>query len=450
MAGPVTAFGDNAVLNLLKRRYGKVSQLIPLKSELWKEMQSAPSFKFNGRDFLFPVVKAPGGGFVNYSDGGKFPAAVAPNIADATVPIRLASTLVSFSNLQMDLGKTDEAGFLGNTDLMVKMAIENFIRKLNLNIYGRQPTTVPGGGAPVGKSVNGVVNRVDSVAGGPPVTSMVVNRPLGYLDADLGSTRATKYLDVGDVLSYGTIAGATYTVKGHFQVTAIARSTNTLSITLLSSGGGQPAADDFLCFCDADSATNNSYGKAPQGLGTLVYQTTVDDVAQTIQGVAVDTNNARGWSTSIVTSAGPFDQADWHQAKRTVDIVSNGDVTLMVNDPTMIDIYAQTLFPDQRLGPQEAKGGMKQYPAFASGKGDIKQLYDDHCPYGMTFFLTKGEIFNLKNREPSWQTAGGGQWKAIQGMDSVYAAFCAYYNHGFQTLNTHAVVKGITVPNAPI
>lgn len=448
----ITAFGDNAILALLKRRYGNVAQTIPLKIKLWPEMQSAPKYKFNGRDFLFPVIASPGGGFTFYPDGGKFPGAIKPSIPEAKVGITQAATLVSFSNLMMELGRTDEAGFLGNTDKMIKLAISNFLKHMNVSMYGLHPYVKSDGTALAAgdQSMNGVVNHITGVVGAP-VTSMTVDRPLGYANADLGSTRYTKHLDEGDVLAYGTIAGNVFTVKGHLSVTGIARSTSTLTVSVLSSAGGQPAADDFLVWADVDTAGNNSYGRATTGLGALLYQQALTGVAQSIQDVPVTADNPRGWATQLVTSAGPFDQADWHQAKRTVDVVSNsGGVTLMISDPTMIDIYAATLFPDQRLAPQEAKGGMKNYPTFASGEGDLKQIYDNYCPYGLTYFVTKGEFFNMMTKEPTWQTAGGGQWKAIQGMDSVYAAFVAYLNHGYSTLNSHAVVKGITVANAPI
>jgi hypothetical protein len=285
------------------------------------------------------------------------------------------------------------------------------------------------------------------------VTSIGVDRPLGYDNNDLGAQRFTRYLIPGDVLSYGTITAGTYTVKGHLQVNSVNRSANSAAITVLSSTGGQPAPNDWLCYADVDLATNNSYGRMPQGLGTILYQDdlnlAIGTAPQVIEGVTVTQNDPLGWFSQKITSAGPFDQTDWHQLNRNIEIVSQGPETAIVNDPTMKDTYAGTIIPDQRLVAQEAKGGFKE-PEFASGR-PIKMIYDMHCPYGITFFLSKEEVFWLKTMaEPGWDNAGGGQWKSFQQQDAVYGAFKWYFNLGFQNLNTHGAVKGIQIANAPL
>lgn len=454
MATPITAFeGANTVPNLLKRRYGKVAQTIPLKFDLYKWLDAAPSFDFKGRDFVFPVITGPGGGFTAYAEGGKYPGSVKPVITDASLPITQIATLVAFSNLDMMLGKSDADGFLRNTDKIVQLAVENFKRKLNIELYGLHKYQAQGGGAYTEASLNGVINHIFAVAGAAPNMTISVDRPLGYAHGDLGATKYTRYLIPGDVLSYGTIAGSVYTTKGHLQVNSVNRSANTASVTILSSAGGVPAADDWLCYADYDLATNNSYGRMPQGLGTVLYQDnlTVGGVStpQVIEGVTVTSNDPLGWFSQKITSAGPFDQTDWHQLNRNIEIVSQGPETAIVNDPTMKDTYAGTIVPDQRLVAQEAKGGFKE-PEFASGR-PIKMVYDMHCPYGISFFLSKEEVFWLKTMaEPGWDNAGGGQWKSFQQQDSVYAAFKWYYNLGFQNLNTHGAVKGIQIANAPL
>lgn len=452
MATPITAFeGVNTVPNLLKRRYGKVAQTIPLKFDLYKWLDAAPSFDFKGRDFVFPVITGPGGGFTAYAEGGKYPGAVKPVITDATLPITQIATLVAFSNLDMMLGKSDADGFLRNTDKIVQLAVENFKRKLNIELYGLHPFKKSNGAALAAgeQSLNGVINHIQAVAGGPTTFTLTVNRPLGYDDNDLGAQRFTRYLIPGDVLSYGPISGSTYTTKGHLQVNSVNRSTNAVNVTVLSSSGGAPAFDDWLCYADVDLATNNSYGRMPQGLGTILYQQDLGGVAQSIEGVTVTTNDPLGWFSQKITSAGPFDQTDWHQLNRNIEIVSQGPETAIVNDPTMKDTYAGTIIPDQRLVAQEAKGGFKE-PEFASGR-PIKMIYDMHCPYGITFFLSKEEVFWLKTMaEPGWDNAGGGQWKSFQQQDAVYGAFKWYFNMGFQNLNSHGAVKGIQIANAPL
>jgi hypothetical protein len=456
MATPITAFeGANTVPNLLKRRYGKVAQTIPLKFDLYKWLDAAPSFDFKGRDFVFPVITGPGGGFTAYAEGGKYPGSVKPVITDATLPITQIATLVAFSNLDMMLGKSDADGFLRNTDKIVQLAVENFKRKMNIELYGLHQYKKANGVAPIADiGKNGLINHITSVAGAAPTMTLGVDQPLGYANADLGASKYTRYLIPGDVLAYGSVVGNTYTTKGHLQVNSVNRSANTVSVTILSSAGGLPAAGvsplgDWLCYADYDLATNNSYGRMPQGLGTILYQDQLDGIDQVIEGVTVTSNDPLGWFSQKITSAGPFDQTDWHQLNRNIEIVSQGPETAIVNDPTMKDTYAGTIVPDQRLVAQEAKGGFKE-PEFASGR-PIKMIYDMHCPYGVSFFLSKEEIFWLKTMaEPGWDNAGGGQWKSFQQQDSVYAAFKWYYNVGFQNLNTHGAVKGIQIANAPL
>jgi hypothetical protein len=420
-------------------------------------LDAAPSFDFKGRDFVFPVITGPGGGFTAYAEGGKYPGSVKPVITDATLPITQIATLVAFSNLDMMLGKSDADGFLRNTDKIVQLAVENFKRKMNIELYGLHQYKKANGVAPIADiGRNGLINHIYGVAGAAPNMTLSVDQPLGYNNSDLGATKYTRYLIPGDVLAYGSIVGNTYTTKGHLQVNSVNRSANTVSVTILSSAGGLPAAGalnaatgDWLCYADYDLATNNSYGRMPQGLGAILYQDQLDGIDQVIEGVTVTTSDPLGWYSQKITSAGPFDQTDWHQLNRNIEIVSQGPETAIVNDPTMKDTYAGTIVPDQRLVAQEAKGGFKE-PEFASGR-PIKMIYDMHCPYGVSFFLSKEEIFWLKTMaEPGWDNAGGGQWKSFQQQDSVYAAFKWYYNVGFQNLNTHGAVKGIQIANAPL
>ena len=162
MATPVTAFeGASTVPNLLKRRYGKVAQTIPLKFDLYKWLDNAPSFTFKGRDFLFPVITAPGGGASAYSEGGKYPGAIPPVMQDATIGVTQLGSTVAFSNLNMLLGKDDADGFLRNTDHIVRLAVENFKRHLNISLYGLHQVSLVGGAAPVTlQGLNGVINQI--------------------------------------------------------------------------------------------------------------------------------------------------------------------------------------------------------------------------------------------------------------------------------------------------
>ena len=443
------------VPQLLKRRYGDVGQTVPLHYDLFKFLQTAKKVKFANRDFIFPIIVAPGGAASPYAAGGKFPGPRNPVIRDATLPLTRLGTSIAADEQMWVSGKSDADGFLGNFDKIVKLTIENFKRRHNILIYGAHLTSLANGAVPATASRNGIINRISAVAGGPPVTSITVNRPLGYDDADLGSTRFARYLLQGDVFAYGTIAGTTLTVKGSLAIDDVNYSASSATVTILTSPGGQPAANDFIVYCDPDTASVNGYSTSAQGLGALIYQAADANGAQQIEGVTVQPNNLMGWSTPNIISGGPFSQSDWHQAVRTLEVVSNSDAPkAMVNDPTMADIYATTLFPDQRLVAQEAKGGRKTIPTFASGKGDIEQIYDDKCPYGMTFFLTKEQAFwlHLTGQElPSfYHGADGKQWKDFQMEDGVYAVFRWQYNLGLETLNSHAVARGVTVPNAPL
>jgi hypothetical protein len=347
---------------------------------------------------------------------------------------------------------------LGNADKIVELQVGSWRRKQNILNYSANVAVKSNGVAPIAvPSRNGIINRISAVAGGPPVTSITVNRPLGYDDADLGSTRFARYLLNGDVFAYGTIAGTTMTVKGSLRVDSVNYATNTATITVLSSPGGQPAANDFIAYCDPDDLNVNGYSNTQQGLGTLVYQQQLDGIDQVIEGVTVQLNNIQGWFTRVITSGGPFDQSDWHDAVRGLEVgsLSSAKEVALINDPTMADVYAATLFPDIRLAPQDPKGGRKGVPPFASGSGDITQIFDDKCPYGMTFFLTKEQAFwlTLPNQKmPGWYSPTGNAtaWKALQMQDGLYNNFRWVYNLGFQTLNSHAVVKGVTISKAPL
>lgn len=449
---------SNNFTGLLKPVFkdGQIPQSLPLLSKLYDNFKKSPNvadFKADGSSFEFPVITGVGGsgGYIN--EGGTLYDAQAPTSIRPTLRTVTVQETISFTRQMLEMGNRDQSGFAKNTQMIMKLQLQNFARKINLSHYFSQVRVLSSGGAPATASLNGVLGKVSAFGAGVATMDATGTAAyLGYSASQLGSTRVTKQYRVGDILVNGTIAGATFTPNGVHRVTAINQASNQLSLTSIS--GANPAAGEYFVWGSATSSAVNSYGKASQGFGMMFNQTDGAGTLQ-IEGANVQSGNQMGWSTSTIASAGVFLESDLHKAVRTVTQQGAGKPKLLVADPTISDLWYAANAGNVRQVPQNLKGGYKGDVAFSTLNGDsIDWLWDGDCPYGVIMVLDPTQWFyaTLANKEPDWAQMGSGSggWVQVANTDAVYKYMVWDFQFCLQTLNSQTAITGISTPDAPV
>lgn len=435
---------------------GVVPRAIPLASRLYdnfSKTKSIAQFKADGSSFEFPVLTGVGGSGGYISEGGTLYDAQAPATIRPTLRTVTIQETMSFTRNMLQMGNRDPSGFAQNTKLIMQTQVENLARKINLSHYFSQVRVLSSGGAPTTLSLNGVLGRVSVFAAGVATMSAAgVGSYLGYANTQLGSTRVCKQYRVGDILTHGTIVGATFTATGTSRVTAINQSTNQLTLTNLL--GAPAAANDFVVWGSATSMTVNSYGKAAQGFGMMFNQTDAGGTLQ-IEGANVDAGNQMGWSTATIASAGVLLESDLHKAIRLVTSQGQGKPKLMVADPTISDLWYAANAGNVRQVPQTLKGGYKGDVAFSTLNGEsLDWLFDNDCPYGVIHFIDPTQWFYAVqgDAKPEFvQTGtGNGGWVQTANADSFYKYIAWDFQICLMTLNSQTAITGISIPDASL
>ena len=457
---PVGAFtSSNNFTGFLKPVFmdGVIPQAIPVHSKLYdnfSKTKSLAKFQADGSSFEFPVITGIGGSGGFIGEGGTLYDAQAPITIRPTLRTKTIQETVSFTRQMLEMGKRDQSGFAKNTEMIMKLQVSNFARKINLAHYGSQVRTISGGGAPATLSLNGVLGRVSAFAAGVATMDATgVGTYLGYNNTQIGSTRVTKQYRAGDILCHGTIAGLNvFTATGVSRVDSINQAANQLTLTNLL---GVPAAPgNFVVWGSAASLSVNSYGKAAQGFGMLFNQTDGAGTLQ-IEGANVQAGNQMGWSTATIASAGVFLESDLHKAVRLVTTQGQGQPKLMVADPTIMDLWYAFNAGNVRQVPQTIKGGYKGDIPFSTLNGEsIDWLFDNDCPYGVIHFIDPSQWFYAcpGNQKPDWATmgAGNGGWVQVANTDAVYKYMVWDYEFCLKTLNSQTAITGIQIPDASL
>lgn len=453
MATIVTT-GADAFNSLLKIKYGDLYEAIKEASVTLNAVK-AKKTKSDGLKFLWPIlIGRAGGTTTNYAEGGTLPQGVKPIMPQAEAyTTRLASVLRVSGDL-IHKGSRGEAAIESELQLLLQNLVENRARTINQQMLGSPVRTLVGGGVPTDPSVNGVLGQINgaptnvSGVGAGSVWTMAVDRPLGYENADLGSTWYSKNFRVNDFLAYGGVSGTTFTPDGYFRVDEIDAATSTLTVTVIAMTGN-PANNDWLVPCSATSASINNYGKALSGLGILLNQgPDSGGTGLTFQNVALTPNNIRAYGTAKVQSSGTFVEADWHRLLASIRSAGQRTPKIAIMDETLRNLYMEVTKSDVRQVPWKLAGGFTSIEFASESKVDL--ICEPEMPYGMAFFLDPDSLRWMYLSQPQWESQGavaGNHLRQIPGEDAFEAVYVERSQFGFDLLNTHGVYYGCTITN---
>lgn len=446
MATIVTT-GANAFDSLLKIKYGDLYKAIKEQSVTLNAVK-AKKTKSDGLKFLWPIMTGRAGGTTtNYSEGGTLPQGVKPIMPQAEVYTTRMASVLRVSGDLVHKGDRGEAAIESELKLLLQNLVENHARQINQQMLGFPVRTLTSG--TLGSvSTNGVLGRCATATNVSGSTwTFAVDRPLGYANADLGSTWYSKNFRINDFLAYGTVSAATFTPDGYVQVTAIDASTSTLTVTVIASGGGNPANGDWLVPCSGASASVNNYGKALNGFGILLDQSDSGG-NMTFQNVELTPNNIRAYGTAKVQSSGTFVESDWHSLLAKIRAAHMGTPSIALMDETLRNLFMEVTKADVRLTPWKIQGGFTSVEFASQQKVDL--ICEPEMPYGMAFFLDPNNLRWLNLSEPAWESGGatfGNHLRQIPGEDAFEAVYTHRCQFGFDLLNAHGVYYGCSITN---
>lgn len=271
-------------------------------------------------------------------------------------------------------------------------------------------------------------------------TTLEVKDPLNVT----GTTNANRYL-MGDSVSGMFIAildGSTpTTIKGTGIITAVnADGTDVTLDTAITA-----AAGDYIV--RAQTATQNSYNKEPEGLLSMV-----DD------GTYVSTYHALSRTTYpilksyVVTGVGALSLDAIQQCIDANSIRTGGTQDMLVSEHAVRRAYLALLEYDRRYTGVDLKspdGGTKAAKK-PSGKGaitygDIPWLVERDCPYGMLFGLKKDTFVRYYEDDGGWADEEGSVLKWVDGFDEYTAFYRLFENYHCHKPAKNWRMEGITV-----
>lgn len=377
---------------------------------------------WQGRQKLIPIKIGRNWSVGSIGSGGALPNAGRGSYADYKVPIRDLYVRVGFDRWVIEQSRNKKGAFESVIPQEMEGATEDLTFRRNVIGWG------------YGSGILAQVNGTHTAA-----TTLEVKAPLNVT----GTTNANRYL-FGDSVSGMTIAILDATtptmIKGVATITAVnADGTDVTLDTAITA-----AAGDYVVV--AQTATQNSYGKEPEGL-----LAGIDDGTY----VATYHNLLRSTYTMlkspVFTSIGALSLDAIQQWIDSLSIRVGGSVELLACEHAVRRAYLALLEADRRYtgadlsSPDGGTKAAKKPTGRNVTYGDIPLLVDRDAPYGMMFGINKSGWVRYVEDKGSWADDEGSVLKWVPGFDQYTAFFKVFENYHNHTPAKCFRAEGITV-----
>src|SRR5262245_16067703 len=283
----------------------------------------------------------------------------------------------------------------------------------------------------------GTLAKLSGAHGG--VTTLTLKDPLGVT----GTVNPNRYL-FGDSVSGMFVAvldsATPTTVKGTATVTAV--NANGTSVTVDTA---ITAADGDLVVI-AQSATQNSYGKEPEGL-----LAGIDDGTYVITYHALSRTLYPILKSYVVTTVGALSLDAIQQPIDATSIRVGKNIDLFACEHAVRRAYLALLEADRRytgadlMSPDGGTKAAKKPTARNITYGDIPFMVDRDAPYGMLFGINKASWVRYVVDEGSWADEEGHVLKWVSGYDQYTAFYYLMENYHCNFSNRNFRMEGISV-----
>ena len=352
----------------------------------WNEFQSGRlgrDFKvaWSTRSITVPLDLAQGYGASSIPEGGYEARPSSPALVDATLSFIMINKRITFSRLAEILRQRSRDAFIEN-DLTYQgmKAVESLREKFAMMAYGYS---------------TGTVAKISSIS-----TDDLVLKDM-YGESGLGSTshtrRAVDQFQVGDFIAVLNPTGPALRVGGIVEITAITRSTNT--ITCGASGITNPAADDLIVFANNNENTTMASGSERNlnltGLFDLLTSSSLHNVTTSAQP-----KWAAGYSD---TGGGRFTPVKFRKMRQGIQ--NNGPAGSDITDVWLAQGVYNDLVAQQEAGVRFTGGGPFELDGEPTAKG-VKIHQSRYTPDGTVWgydrnnSIKKGQLFPGPDEQP--------------------------------------------------
>jgi hypothetical protein len=349
-----------------------------------------------GKYVTFPIRTRRNSGLGYRNELELLPTAGQQGYNSVRIGLKYGYGRVRVSGPTMELAKTNPQAFANAMDLEVKNIKQDILKDTNRIFYG-----------------NGL--------GALAVTTAVAT-------ANVVTVASTQYLNLGDQIDIVSPGGTVRGTAGR-NITAINRSTGVVTYD-----GADITTDvigDFI-------VRTGSYGREPNGLGSIVLDTGVlFNVDPSSEPTWAATNNNNGGTLRVLSEG--------LMIRLTDDIrVQGGNVSLILYSLGVRRSYFNLLSQQRRYpSTTEFAGGLKGL-AFNNGS-EIAVVADVDHPPNTGYFLEEDTFKIYQDQDWHFSSVGGQDvWKWVDGFDAYEALLVKYWELGLFRRNASGVLKDIT------
>jgi hypothetical protein len=378
---------------------------------------------WQGRYKLIPLRTGRNHSIGSIGPAGKLPTAGRTAYADYKVYMRDVYGRVQFDKRVMLDARNKKGAFASVMEQEFESLVTDMALRRNVMAWG------------TGSGVLAKVNGAHSSA-----TTLEVKAPLGVT----GTVNANRYLygDANGGMFIAVVDGSTPTqVDGYATITAVnADGTDVTVDTALTVGD-----NDLVVI--AQSATQNSYGKEPEGLLAMVddgtYVATYHNLARASYPIV---------KSHVVSSVGALSLDAIQQPIDAVNIKVGGKgIDVLVCEHAVRRAYLALLEADRRYTGADLRtpDGGTAAAKKPSGKsitfGDIPMLVERDAPYGMIFGLQKSTFVRFYEDNGGWADEEGSVLKWVPDYDAYTAFYRLFENYHCHQPAKNFRMEGITV-----
>ena len=261
-----------------------------------------------------------------------------------------------------------------------------------------------------------------------------------------GSVNANRYL-YGDTTSGMTIAVLLAATPTTIKFTGTITGVNPDGTDITTSAAVTAADGDLIVI--AQTATQNSYGKEPEGMLAHVDDGTYINLYHNINRTTFPVVKSH-----VVTGVGPLSLDAIQQPIDAVSIKVGKSVDLFFAEHSIRRAYLALLEADRRytgadlMSPDGGTKAAKKPTGRNITYGDIPFVIDRDCPYGMLFGIRKDSFVRYVEDEGSWADDEGSVLKWVPGFDEYTAFYKIFENAHCHQPGRNFRMEGITSQHA--
>lgn len=427
MAGQDTSSYDAVLKDLYE---GAIRDQVVTNAKMYRRFQDKDAKLWGGRQVTYPIRTGRNQGVGAYAEGGSFPTPGRNAYTNVSIPMRYVGGRIRLTSQAMKHSQSSKGAFASAFQQEQDGLVEGITNEFGRMIWSD------------GRGVLGLVNG-DPGTG----TTVTVDSPGGFA----GATNGTRFINVGELVTFVTPATGALVASADETVTAVAATG--LTFTTGSAVAAAIADNDYIVRAHVASVSDisgTSYAKEPMGLAGLVDDGTY---VATLHGVNRTTYPIYA-STVIGSTTAPVGALSSDVIMRGIDLADErggGNIDLLAMHHSVRRAYIQLTDEGRRY-----QGGDLSRPdagtVAARGRnltfGGIDIEVDKYATYGTLYGLDTSTLVRFVEVPGEWVADDGAILRPV-GVGATFtdeweAAYRVWQNFHNEYPNKSFRLDGVT------